>query len=360
MAMAEAVISLPVESRIASFIERTKRLFYGADLAMDLGTANTLLYVKGKGVVLSEPSMIAMDASTSKMLAVGSKAKALYGKTSKSVRVLRPMKDGVISDSKACTDMISHFLSTVKPPKGIMRPLLVVGVPSEITQVEKRAVIEAGQACGVERVLLIEEPMAAALGAGLPVQERKASLIVDIGGGTTDVAIIGSGSTHSSICIRVAGDEMDEAIQRAFQREFGLNIGIFEAERVKIALGSCEGSCPNTRSIEVCGIDICNSIPKSIEVSGTFLQAALSETVKAICSAVQATLEQCSPDISHDLLKSGGVLTGGASQLPGLAAYLSTATGINFRMAEDPLGSVVKGVATVIESLKEHRSLCIC
>jgi rod shape-determining protein MreB len=360
MAIANAAVALPGESGFSRIFELTKKFFYGADLAMDLGTANTLLYVKGKGIVLAEPSVIAIDNNSGEVIAVGSKAKSLFGKTSKNIRVLRPMKDGVISDSKACQGMISHFLSTVKPPRGIRRPLLVVGVPSEITQVEKRAVIEAGQACGVERVILIEEPMAAALGAGLPVRSRSASLVVDIGGGTTDVAIIGSGSTHSSMCIRVAGDEMDEAVQRALQKEFGLKVGIFDAERIKIALGSCQGSCANARSIEVSGIDICQSIPRSLEISGNFLQQALAETVHAITSAVQATLEQCSPDISQDLLKNGGVLTGGGAQLPGLAAYLSSVTGIKFRLAEDPLNSVVQGVASVIENLKDNRSLCIC
>lgn len=359
MATAELTYPWMLEARALGFKEKIKQWISGADLAMDLGTANTLLYMKGRGVVFSEPSMVAIDKENGKTLAVGRKAKELYGKTSGSTKVIRPMKDGVIADFEVTQSMISAFLSRVRRPHGLTRPLLVVGVPSEITQVEKRAVIEAGQACGVTRVLLIEEPMAAALGVGLPVKERGASLIVDIGGGTTDVAIVGMGSTYYSQCIRVAGDEMDEAIQRSLQKHFGLRVGIFEAERIKIEMGSAPGSCPNLRSTAVHGIDVSQSMPRKLEISGAFIQEALLEPVNAICNAVKVLLEQASPDVSQDLLKNGGTLAGGGSLLPGLAALLSSQTGLKFKIAADPLTSIVRGVGAVIERPSDFRSLCI-
>jgi rod shape-determining protein MreB len=359
--MATAEIAYPwlIESRELALSEKLKQWVSGADLAMDLGTANTLVYLKGRGVVINEPSMVAVDRQSGKALAVGKKAKEIFGKTSEATKVVRPMKDGVIADFSMTQLMISTFLSRVRRRSGLSRPLLVVGVPSEITQVEKRAVIEAAQACGIKRVLLIEEPMAAALGVGLPVKERGASLIVDIGGGTTDVAIVGMGSTVHSQCIRVAGDEMDEAIQRALQKNFGLRVGIFEAERIKIEIGSAPGSCPSTRSICAHGIDVSQSMPRKLEISGAFVQEALLEPVHAICNAVRVLLEQASPDVSQDLLKNGGTLAGGGSLLPGLAALLSSQTGLNFKIAKDPLTSIVRGVGAVIERPSEYRSLCI-
>ena len=359
MATAELTFPWLVEDRVLSIGSKIKQWFSGADLAMDLGTANTLLYLKGRGVVFNEPSMVAVDKSNNKVLAIGRKAKELYGKTSQATKVIRPMRDGVIADFAMTQLMISSFLSKVRRPHGLTRPLLVVGVPSEITQVEKRAVIEAAQACGITRVLLIEEPMAAALGVGLPVKERGASLIVDIGGGTTDVAIVGMGNTYYSQCIRVAGDEMDESIQRALQKNFGLKVGIFEAERIKIELGSAPGSCPSMRSTCVHGIDISQSMPRKLEISGAFIQESLLEPVYAICNAVRALLEQASPDVSQDLLKNGGTLAGGGSLLPGLAALLSSQTGLKFKIAADPLTSIVRGVGAVIERPDQFRSLCI-
>lgn len=359
MATAEVASHWMLEAKGLGIREKIKQWFAGADIAMDLGTANTLLYLKGRGVVFNEPSMVAVDRQSGRTLAVGKRAKELYGKTSSATRVVRPLKDGVIADFEMTRLMISTFLGKSRRAPGLLRPLLVVGVPSEITQVEKRAVMEAAEACGVKRVLLIEEPMAAAVGVGLPVKERGASLIVDIGGGTTDVAVVGMGSTFHSQCIRVAGDEMDEAIQRSLQRNFGLKVGIFEAERIKIELGSAPGSCPSLRSKAVHGIDISQSMPRKLEISGAFVQDALLEPVHAICNSVRTVLEHVSPDVSQDLLRNGGTLAGGGSLLPGLAALLSSQTGLKFRTAEDPLTSVVRGVGAVLERPNEFRSLCI-
>lgn len=359
MATAELTYTGILEHPSLGIKERIRQWIRGADLAMDLGTANTLIYMKGRGVVVNEPSIVAIDNTSGKVVAAGRKAKDIFGKTSSATRVVRPMRDGVIADFSMTQSMISSFLSKVRRPHGLTRPLLVVGVPSEITQVEKRAVIEAAQACGVKRVLLMDEPMAAAIGVGLPVKEKGASLIVDIGGGTTDVAIVGMGSTYYSQCIRVAGDEMDEAIQRALQKHFGLTVGIFEAERVKIELGSVRGSCSSMRSIEVHGIDASQSMPRKLEISGVFVQEALVEPINAICTAVKALLEQASPDISQDILLNGGTLAGGGALLPGIAALLSNQTGLKFKVAADPLTSIVRGVGAVIENPLHFRSLCI-
>lgn len=337
--------------RLASF-------FVPADMAMDLGTANTLIYVRNRGIILNEPSVVAVDEETGKPLAVGHAAKDMFGKTSRSIRCVRPMKDGVIADFEMTSVMISYMLQQVARRRVLQKPRIVIGVPSGITQVEKRAVIDAALSCGVREVMLVEESMAAALGADLPVDKPVGNMIVDIGGGTTEVAILTMNATLYSHSIRVAGDEMDEAIQRHIKRQYGLQIGIFEAERIKLVLGS---ALPfgQPRTAQVFGRDISTGLPAKIEVSDEFIRAALQEPISAMVSSVVTALEQTSPEIAQDVIARGVYLAGGGALLRGLGERLYRETGIRFHRAQDPLSCVVRGVGKIVDNLKEMRGLCI-
>ncbi|MBX7145332.1 MAG: rod shape-determining protein [Oligoflexia bacterium] len=334
------------------------RSFWSADLAMDLGTANTLIYVKNRGIVLNEPSVVAIDEDTNKPLALGHSAKEMFGKTSQAIRCLRPMKDGVIADFEMTTLMISHMLGQVTKRWSLRRPRIVIGVPSGITQVEKKAVIDAALSSGAARVMLVEEPMAAALGAGLPVERAVGSMIVDIGGGTTEVAILSMNSTVYSHSIRVAGDELDEAVQRSLRRSFGLQVGIFEAERIKLLLGSALPS-GNPRSLTVFGRDASTGVPRQAEISDDFIRGAISEPVSAIISSVVTALEQATPELAQDIVAQGIHLAGGGALLRGLTERLQRETGIRFYRAADPLSCVVRGVGRIVENIKEMKALCI-
>jgi len=329
-----------------------------ADLAMDLGTANTLIYMKHRGIILNEPSVVAVDETTSRPVAVGNAAKKMFGKTSQAIRCVRPMKDGVIADFDMTTLMIRYMLAQAQRRWSLAKPRLVIGVPPEITQVEKRAVIDAALCSGVRDVLLVEEPMAAALGLGLPIDKAVGNMLVDIGGGTTDVAIISMNATLYSHSIRVAGDEMDEAIQRHIRRLFGLQIGIFEAERIKLIIGS---ALPFGRPRSTCvyGRDITTGCPRQIEVSDDCIRESLHEPIAAIISSVTAALEQTSPEIAHDIMARGIYLAGGGALLKGLSERLQRETGITFHRALDPLSCVVRGVGQIVEKLKELKVLCI-
>ncbi len=357
--MSIAGLSLPFLSPIESpsswqFLSR----FWSSDLAMDLGTANTLIYVKGQGIILNEPSVVAVEEDTGKAVAVGNAAKKIFGKTSKAIKCIRPMKDGVIADFDMTSLMINHMLREVSRPWCLQKPRIVIGVPSGITQVEKRAVIDAAMCSGVRQVMLVEEPMAAAIGAGLPIDKAVGNMIVDIGGGTTEVAILSLNGTVYSHSIRVAGDEMDEAIQRTVRRTFGLQIGIFEAERIKLLIGS---ALPfgKKRSIVVTGREVSTSIPKQVELTDELVREALNEPIVAIISSVVTALEQTTPEVAHDIMSRGIHLAGGGALLKGLDERLYRETGIKFYRAQDPLSCVVRGVGTIVENLKEMRELCI-
>ncbi len=329
------------------------------DLAMDLGTANTLIYQKGRGIILNEPSVVAVDEESGKAIAVGHAAKKIFGKTSQSVRCVRPMKDGVIADFDMTSVMIKTFLSRVQRPLRFQRPRIVVGIPSGITQVEKRAVIDASLASDVREVFLVEEPMAAALGIGLPIDKPVGNMVVDIGGGTTEVAILSLNGTVYSQSIRVAGDEMDEAVQRMIKRSFGVQIGIFEAERIKILLGSVLPTGTTPRKISVCGRDIASGAPQQIEIDEDQVRESLQESVSAIISSIATGLEQSTPEITQDILTRGIFLAGGGALLKGLDERLGRETGIKFFRAQDPLSCVVRGVGRVIEDLRQMKTLCI-
>jgi rod shape-determining protein MreB len=356
--MATVGLSLPAGLQDAGILQRIRSLWSASDLAMDLGTANTLIYLRGYGVVVNEPSMVAIEEHSGKPLAVGVDAKRMFGKTSQAVRCVRPMKDGVIADFAITTLMIKHMLAQVQHGWSIRRPRIVIGVPPEITQVEKRAVIDAALASGCGEVHLVEEPMAAALGLDLPVDKPFGNMVVDIGGGTTDVAVISMNSTLYSHSIRVAGDEMDEAIQRHLQRSLGLQVGIFEAERVKLLIGSA-APFGQARSATVFGRDLQTGRPKSLEINDHFVREALEEPISAIIASVHTALEQTGPEVAHDIAARGIYLAGGGSLLKGLAQRLEQETHIRFHRAHDPLSCVVRGVGKILESLKEMRVLCI-
>ncbi|WKZ58006.1 MAG: rod shape-determining protein [Bdellovibrionota bacterium] len=335
-----------------------RSLLHGGDLAMDLGTANTLVYLRGRGIILNEPSVVAVDAETNRALAVGHQAKAMFGKTSRAIRCVRPMKDGVIADFTMTALMIQHMLHQVGVKRKFRRPRIVIGVPSGITQVEKRAVIDAALLAGVRDVMLVEEPMAAALGAELPVHKPVGNMVVDIGGGTTEVAILSMNATLYSHSIRVAGDEMDEAIQRHIRREHSLEIGIFEAERIKLVIGSALPFGP-PRSIEVHGRDIATGYPQQVEVTDEEVRLALHEPVTAITSSVMAALEQTSAEVAQDIAMRGVHLAGGGALLKGLTERLHREIGVRFFRAQEPLTCVVRGVGRIVENLKDLRALCI-
>lgn len=332
--------------------------FLSHDIAMDLGTANSLVYVKRRGIVVNEPSVIAVDANTHEVLAIGQAAKDMFGKTGDTVRCVRPLKDGVIADCEMSGLMIRHMISSVRRGLSIHRPRIVIGVPSGTTQIEKRAVIDAARKADVSAVFLVEEPMAAALGAGLPVDQPVANMIVDIGGGTTEVAIISGSGTLYSHSIRVAGDEMDEAIQRIVRKELNLQIGVFEAERIKISIGSALPLGEELRE-QVIGRDIATGMPAQHEISDSSIRTALTPSIEAIISSVCTGLEQTSPEIGRDIINRGIYLAGGGSLLRGLAERLYRETGIKFYPVQDPLTCVARGVGRVVENLREMQSVCI-
>lgn len=345
----------PIE--FVSPLQIAKQAFQN-DLAMDLGTANTLIYARHKGIVVNEPSIVAVDEETGKAVAVGHAAKEMFGKTNRGIRCVRPMKDGVIADFEMTSLMINYMLSKSGRKYAFHKPRLVIGVPSGITQVEKRAVIDAAARSGARQVMLMEEPMAAAIGAGLPVDKAIGNMVVDIGGGTTEVAIISMGGTLYSHSIRVAGDEMDEAVQRLVRKHFGLDIGIFEAERIKLLVGSALPA-GKPRSTTVYGRDISTGFPHQVELNDDLVRDALQEPLAAIIASVVTALEQTTPEIAHDIMARGIYLAGGGALLKGLAERLHRETGVSFHRAGDPLTCVVRGVGAVVENLKTMKSLCI-
>ncbi|MEU6392747.1 rod shape-determining protein [Streptomyces sp. NPDC046939] len=326
------------------------------DIGIDLGTANTLLYVRGQGIVLNEPSVVAVKESGQGVLAVGSEAKETIGRTPGTITAIRPLRGGVISDYEAAEEMIRHFVR--KAVKGRRpRTRMVVCVPSGVTPVERRAIVHAAQRSGARAVHLIEEPMAAAIGAGLPVADPRGSMVVDIGGGTTEVAVISLGGVVTAQSLRVGGDRLDEAITDHVRKAHGLLIGERTAEDVKVAIGSA-WPVPGeeefeTRAFTVRGREKVAGLPKTVELTVQEIRAALDEPVEAIIAAVRATLEECPPELSGDIMEHGIVLTGGGALLPGLDLRLTSATGIPVFVAEDPLNSVAMGCGRCVEDFDE-------
>lgn len=330
----------------------------GQEMAMDLGTANTLIYVRGRGIVLDEPSVVAVREDDGKVIAVGRAAKEMYGKTPRRVRTVRPLKDGVIADFDMTHVMIRDFITRVSRRWQLRRPRLIVSVPSGITMVEKRAVVDAALASGARQIHLIEEPMAAAIGSGLSVNDATGNMIVDIGGGTTEVAVISLGATAYSESVRIAGDEMDEAIEHFIRRAFNLQVGIFEAERVKLSIGSAM-PMSEKREATIYGRDLSTGVPREMVVDDSIVRKALQEPVAAIVEAVVRALERTSPELAEDIIKRGVFMAGGGSLLAGLPERLSLETGLRFLRASNPLTAIVRGAGEVIESFKDYRNVCI-
>lgn len=352
---------VPYENGTRTRIPSLRELFdgwIGQEMAMDLGTANTLIYVRGKGVVLNEPSVVAANEDTGQAVAVGRVAKEMYGKTSRRVRCVRPMKDGVIADFESTHLMIKDFITRVSKKWQLRRPKLIMSIPSCVTMVEKRAVIDAAMAAGARQINLIEEPMAAAIGAGMKVMACGGNMIVDIGGGTTEVAVISMGATVYSESVRIAGDEMDEAIEHFLRRAFNLQVGIFEAERIKLAIGSAM-PMSEPREIKIFGRDLATGVPREMIIDDAIVRRALRDPVAAIVEAVHRALERTSPELAEDIIRNGIYLAGGGSLLAGLPERLSLETSIRFLRAANPLSAIVRGTGRVLESFKELRTVCI-
>jgi rod shape-determining protein MreB len=326
--------------------------------AMDLGTANTLIYMKGKGIVLNEPSVVAIERNTGKIIAVGKDAKEYIGKTPQQMAAIRPMKDGVIADFDVTKAMIKYFLTVVKETNRVSRPKMVVCVPSGITQVEKKAVFDACLQVGIHDIHLIEEPMAAAIGANLPIEMPLGNMVVDIGGGTTEVAIISLAANAYSESLRVAGDEIDEAIVRHLQRKYQVAIGLNAAEKIKMEIGSAHESV-NPGSLSIIGKDMVNGIPKTLIVTSEDVREAIEEPVAAIVDAVKRALEKLPPELVSDLQDSGVTLTGGGALLKGLDRRIAEKTSLKVTVTDDPLTCVVMGSGKALEQMDRYRKVFI-
>jgi len=334
--------------------------FLSADMAIDLGTANTLVYVKGRGIVLNEPSVVAIAEVRGKkqVLAVGEEAKQMLGRTPGNIRAIRPLRDGVIADFEVAEEMIKYFIRKVHNRRSFASPLVIVCVPSGSTAVERRAIQESAESAGARRVFLIEEPMAAAIGAGLPVTEPTGSMVVDIGGGTTEVAVLSLGGIVYSRSVRVGGDKMDEAIIGYIRRNHNLLVGEGSAERVKEEIGS---ACPpeegEGRTMEIKGRDLMNGVPKELIISERQIAEALAEPVGAIIETVKVALEHTAPELAADIVDKGIVLTGGGALLGNMDYVLRHATGLPVSIADDPLTCVVLGTGRALEEMRRLKNV---
>lgn len=329
---------------------------FSTDIGIDLGTANTLVYLKDHGVVLREPSIVAVKAGTTRVLAVGDEAKRMLGRTPGNITAIRPLKDGVIADFEITEAMLRHFITKAHGARRIIRPRVVIAVPSGITEVEKRAVKDSALHAGAREVFLIEEPMAAAIGVGLPVTDPAANMIVDIGGGTTEVAIISLAGIVFSRSVRVAGDELDEAITNYIKRTYSILIGERTAEDIKLQIGSAY-PLEKEMSMDVKGRDLVAGLPKTIHVSSKEIREALIEPISTIVNAVRITLERCPPELSADLVDHGVVLAGGGALLRGLDKLIAEETGLPVHIAEDPLSAVVEGTGRALQEIAFLRAV---
>ena len=332
---------------------------FSNDLAIDLGTANTLIYVKGKGIVLNEPSVVAVrKGDGNKVLAVGEEAKRMLGRTPRDIVATRPMKDGVIADFDITETMLRYFIRKVHNRRSLVRPRIVISIPSGVTQVEKRAVRESAESAGAREVFLIKEPMAAAIGADLPVTEAAGNIVVDIGAGTTEVAVISLGGTVYSHSIRVAGDRMDEAIVQHIKRRYNFLIGLQTAELIKITVGSAYPT-DEPEPIEVKGRDLVTGIPKILTIDSEEISKAISEQVKAIVETVRIALEQMPPELSADVVDRGIVLAGGGALLRNLDVLLRKETRLPITITDDPLTTVVLGAGKVLDNLSILKEISV-
>ena len=332
--------------------------FLGRDMAVDLGTANTLVYVRGKGIVLNEPSVVAINKDNGSILAVGTEAKRMIGRTPGNIVAIRPLKDGVIADFETTERMLRYFIQKVHKSRRMAKPRIVVCVPSGITGVEQRAVKDAGYQAGARKVFIIEEPMAAAIGAGLPVHEPTGNMVVDIGGGTTEVAVIALGGIVTAQSIRVGGDELDNSIISYVKKEYSLLLGDRTAEDIKMAIGSAF-PVPDEPRAEIRGRDLVTGLPKTIVVSAEEIRKAIEEPVNQIVDAVKTTLDKCPPELAGDIMDRGIVLTGGGALLKGLDERLKDETGMPIHITDNPLHSVAMGSGKCVEEFEALQQVLI-
>ncbi len=328
---------------------------FSSDIGIDLGTANTLVYVKGKGIVLAEPSVVAVDSVTGEVLAVGHKAKAMLGKTPRKIHAVRPMKDGVIADFEIAEGMLKALIKRVTPTRSLFRPKILIAVPSGITGVEKRAVEDSALRAGAQEVVLIEEPMAAAIGVDLPVHEPSANMIIDVGGGTTEIAIISLGGIVESRSLRIAGDEFDECIVNYMRRTYNLMIGPRTAEDIKISIGSAYPLGENELEMEVRGRDQVAGLPVTKRINSVEIRECLAEPIQQIIESVKLTLEKCPPELAADLVERGMVLAGGGALIKGLDKALIKASGLPVIVAPNPLLAVCLGTGKALEYLDKFK-----
>ncbi len=331
---------------------------FGKDMAVDLGTATTLVHVKGKGIVLMEPSVVSVEKQTGKILAVGAEAKRMLGRTPGNIVAIRPMRDGVIADFDVTESMIRYFIQKVHKRRFAVKPRVVVCVPSGVTEVEKRAVFEATIQAGARAAYLIEEPMAAAIGSGLPIQEPTGNMICDIGGGTTEVAVISLGGIVCSESIRVGGDEFDETIIAHVKKEYNVMIGERTAEEIKIEIGSAY-PLEEEEDVEVRGRDLLTGLPRNITLSSEEIRVAIEEPLNAVIAAIKITLERTPPELSSDVMDRGLVLAGGGSLLKGLDERLRQETGLPVYLADDPIACVVIGSGKALEEISVLKKILI-
>jgi len=332
--------------------------FLGRDMAVDLGTANTLVYVRGRGIVLNEPSVVALNTNNGQIVAVGAEAKRMIGRTPGNIVAIRPLKDGVIADFDVTERMQRYFIQKVHRRSHMAKPRLVVAVPSGITGVEQSAVKEAGHQAGARRVYIIEEPMAAAIGAGLPVHEPTGNMVVDIGGGTTEVAVISLGGIVTSQSIRVGGDELDQAIITFGKKEYSLMLGERTAEEIKMAIGSAFPADDEPHA-EIRGRDLVSGLPKTVVISAAEVRKAIEEPVNLIVDAVKNTLDKCPPELAGDVMDRGIALTGGGALLRGLESRIREETGMPVQVADNPLDSVVLGTGKCVEDFETLRQVLV-
>ncbi len=329
------------------------------DMGVDLGTANTLVYIRREGVVLREPSVVAKSTEDGHILAVGEEAKRMLGRTPGHITAMRPLRDGVIADFDTTAAMLAYFIKKGMRTRALFRPRVIVGIPSGVTEVEKRAVVDATMQAGAREAYLIEEPMAAAIGAGLPVSEPVGSMIVDIGGGTTEVAVIALGGIVTSRSIRVAGDEMDEAIIQYARRAYNLLIGERSAEEIKIAIGSAYPLDHEEQVVDVRGRDLLSGLPRTVRMTSTEIREAMAEPIQAIVEAVKQTLERTPPELAADIVDRGIVLTGGGALLRGMDRLLAEETGMPVTLTDDPLSDVALGTGRALEEIETLRKILI-
>lgn len=331
---------------------------FARDIGIDLGTANTLVHVKGKGIIVREPSVVAIDKKNDKILAVGDAAKDMIGRTPGNIVAIRPMKDGVIADFDVTQSMLKYFIQRAISKSLISKPRVVICVPSGVTEVEKRAVEEATIQAGAKEAYLIEEPMAAAIGANLPVEEPSGSMVVDIGGGTSEVAVISLGGIVTSKSLRIAGDELDEAIVHYVKKEYNLMIGERTAEEIKVSIGAAYPK-PKEEALEIRGRDLVTGLPKNISITSAEVTDALKEPINAIVDAIKLTLEKTPPELAADIMDRGIMLTGGGALLSGLDKLIKEETGMPVSIAENPLDCVVMGAGKVLEEIETLKKVLI-